>query len=199
MADYIACDISTTASRFFHKPFVVSSAVGLPFADSSFDAIWTINVLEHVPDPERALFEIRRVLRPSGYLFLYPAWYTRPWFAQGYTVRPYGDFKLKGRLIKLSIPVRNALLFRAACTFPVRILSLLRFLARRRPTVFRYKQLEPNYTHFWVPDSDAANSLDPFEAILWFISRGDRCISHPTAARQFFARVGPVVIQVNKS
>ena len=38
--------------------------------DSSFDVIYCSHVLEHVPDDRRAMAELRRVLRPSGWAVL---------------------------------------------------------------------------------------------------------------------------------
>lgn len=38
----------------------------LPFEDNSFDVVFSHAVLLHLADPERALVEIRRVLRPGG-------------------------------------------------------------------------------------------------------------------------------------
>lgn len=42
----------------------------LPFEDYSFDAVSTLCVFEHVPDIEKILHEIRRVLKPSGRLII---------------------------------------------------------------------------------------------------------------------------------
>jgi SAM-dependent methyltransferase len=42
----------------------------LPFADSSFDAVWASEVLEHVLDVGAFLSEVRRVLKPGGLLIL---------------------------------------------------------------------------------------------------------------------------------
>jgi ubiquinone/menaquinone biosynthesis C-methylase UbiE len=46
--------------------FSRASADALPFADASFDAFVCIGVLSYVPDTDRLLREVARVLKPSG-------------------------------------------------------------------------------------------------------------------------------------
>lgn len=48
----------------------LASAEALPFADRTFDKAASLNSLYFWPDPERALGEIARVLRPGGRLLL---------------------------------------------------------------------------------------------------------------------------------
>ncbi len=46
----------------------------LHFLDSSFDAVFALEVLEHVFYPNRVFSEVRRVLKPNGYaIFLVPS------------------------------------------------------------------------------------------------------------------------------
>lgn len=47
---------------------VLGVAECLPFKDGSFDAVISLNVLEHVKDPFRAASELMRVLKPGGEL-----------------------------------------------------------------------------------------------------------------------------------
>ena len=48
--------------------FKVADATALPYADDSFDAVLIANALHVMPEPEKALREIDRVLRPGGIL-----------------------------------------------------------------------------------------------------------------------------------
>ncbi len=42
----------------------------LPFADKTYDFVYASHVLEHIPDDEKALAEIRRILKPNGIAIL---------------------------------------------------------------------------------------------------------------------------------
>jgi len=50
--------------------FIVGSATRLPFQDNHFDYAICVEVLEHIPDTDQAISEMRRVLRPGGQLVI---------------------------------------------------------------------------------------------------------------------------------
>jgi len=65
------CDVSagSLAAAGAKSPtaaFALASLTALPYPDDSFDVLWVWGALHYVPDPARALEEIRRVLRPQG-------------------------------------------------------------------------------------------------------------------------------------
>jgi SAM-dependent methyltransferase len=47
-----------------------SEPVALPFEAGSFDTVLSCGVLEHVPEPDGSVAEIRRVLRPGGTFYV---------------------------------------------------------------------------------------------------------------------------------
>jgi|OpeIllAssembly_1097287.scaffolds.fasta_scaffold99272_2 SAM-dependent methyltransferase len=186
--DYTGVDIAESLSGYYHKKFIATPEAGLPFRDNTFDAIFTYATHEHVPDIEQALEEIIRVLKPGGVCLFAPAWHSRPWFAQGYQVRNYSDLTIKEKLIKFSIPFRDFFLFRWIIIIFRRIFRLIFFRFSPKHIPLRYKKLTANYEQFWQSDSDACNSLDPFDVILWFRSRGIQCIGFETLPRTLFVR-----------
>lgn len=198
--DYTGLDIAANASRYFHKRFVQGSATDLPFPDSSFDSIWTVWTIEHVPNPERAFSEMRRVARKGGILFLYPAWNVAGWIPEGLNVRPFSDLNWSQKLIKLTLPVRDTQEFHKLYRVPIRGLRWLYWELSGTPTVLRYTRLEPNYKDYWATDSDAVNSLDSFESLLWFTSRGDECLNCGSIASEITSYPpGALVVKVNKN
>lgn len=48
--------------------FVRASAVDLPFRDDSFDGAGAFDVIEHVAEVDKLLGELRRVVRPAGFV-----------------------------------------------------------------------------------------------------------------------------------
>ena len=53
----------------FHNVDVIADGQRIPVADGTFDAVFSLAVLEHVPDAARVVAEMIRVLRPGGYLY----------------------------------------------------------------------------------------------------------------------------------
>lgn len=194
--DYTALDISPSAKRFFHKRFVHGSATLMPLPSNEFDAAWSIWVLEHVPNPEAALVEMRRVVKNGGLLLLHPAWNCTPYKADGYSVRPYSDFGLDGKLVKFLLPTR-LFLWRLSRP-PVRTLRRTAWKVTGHPTQFRYRRLTPNYEQYWEADSDAVNSLDRDETAMWFQSRGDECLNCETSRYNELDTLGPLIIRIRK-
>lgn len=197
--DYTGLDIASSVAPHYHKPFVAATATAMPFADNTFDAAWSIWVLEHIPNPEAALMEMRRVLKPGGLLYLMPAWDVKPWAAQGYEARPYDDLTAGGKIVKASIPIRNTLPFWFAATVPARAIRSV--ATASGPTRLHYRRLTPNYAQYWQADSDAVNSLDFVETAMWFESRGDDCLNCPTGVRRLLQPSGlavPLILRIRK-
>lgn len=59
------------AANLPHVTFQEADGRSLPFAEASFDIVVFDSTLSHVPEPERALDEAYRVLRPSGWLAVF--------------------------------------------------------------------------------------------------------------------------------
>lgn len=193
---WFGLDLAPLAGAFVQRPFVAATAEALPLRSESFSGVWTITVLEHVADPERALQEIARVVKQGGVAYLAPAWHCRAWAAQGYSVRPWSDLSWMGKLVRVSIPLRDALWFRAAYIIPTRLWRELLFLiGGRGPTHFRYRALNANYETYWCADADASSSMDPHEMLLWFRSRGWQTPSHQTWLKRFLVRHGAIVVR----
>jgi len=81
----ISSDIYNVDIFAYDNVDVVCDIENLPFTDNSVDTILNIAVLEHMPNPQKVLDEIYRVLKPNGVI------YTAFPFMQGFHASPY-DF-----------------------------------------------------------------------------------------------------------
>lgn len=74
--DIIGADFSASALQLAKKysfgsksiKFIVTDAFNLPFGENTFDAVWSVGLLEHFETPRvaLALAEMRRVVKPEG-------------------------------------------------------------------------------------------------------------------------------------
>lgn len=193
-------DLAESVRKYYHKEFVQGSATDMPFPDDSFDMIWSIAALEHIPEPAKAFDEMIRVCRDGGHLLLSPAWHCRRWAAQGYQVRPYSDFNVWGKLYKFMIPLLDNIAVRAVAIMPVRAYGTILYAVTkpRGNMPFIYTKLKPQYEVHRTSDDDACNSMDPFMAILYFESRGHKCVSHQSFLKKITSTHGFIDIEINK-
>ncbi len=54
----------------YGKLDIISDITAIPRPDASFDAIMCIEVLEHLPEPSKAIAEFSRLLKPGGHLVI---------------------------------------------------------------------------------------------------------------------------------
>ena len=68
------CDVATHLTRLTglqqQVRFETADALAMPFADASFDGAYSMNVSMNIADKPRLYREIRRVLKPGGWLLL---------------------------------------------------------------------------------------------------------------------------------
>ena len=90
-------------------PFTRASVCsGLPFADESFDFVYSYNSFEHFSSPENAFSEIMRVCRPSGHVYLsFGPLYSSPWGLHAYRtlLMPYPQFLFSERFLEEKLEV----------------------------------------------------------------------------------------------
>ena len=70
-------DVAHPSSGESYFPVRIYDGRTLPFADGSFDVVFSSNVLEHIPDLQKTLSEIHRVMKVNGlaiHILPTPAW-----------------------------------------------------------------------------------------------------------------------------
>lgn len=76
--EYVGLDHPATGINLYGaKPQILADACALPIVSGAFDTVVLLEVLEHLPEPEKAIREAVRVVKSSGHLivsvpFMYP-------------------------------------------------------------------------------------------------------------------------------
>lgn len=96
---------------------VEGDALALPFADGEFDRIIAAEILEHIPEDEKAIAELFRVLAPGGVLAVtVPRWFAEKinWMlsdayheVEGGHVRIYKEDELAAKLTRAGFTVEG--------------------------------------------------------------------------------------------
>lgn len=99
-ATVVSLDVGTRllaqTARKCDSARVAASVCDLPFASGQFDIVISSEVIEHTPDPARAVGEMSRVLRPGGRLALTVPnrlWHPTVVVANRLGLRPYDGYE----------------------------------------------------------------------------------------------------------
>lgn len=183
---------SLLAKGFDAANRVCGDAAALPFADEVMECVSSFNTLEHVPDVDLAFAEMDRVLKPGGFLILKPAWHCARYTTELIPVLPYRALNLRQKLVKALLPVLKSRPYKLATRLPRRI---WRHVSAGANSALRWRELTPYHGEAWIADADAVADLDCHEGILYYVSRGYACQSHPTAIRRLLAGHDLVVLR----
>ena len=195
-SNYIGVEINPKLIKFakkIHKKkpnLICADATKIPITQK-VDFIYSFAALEHIERPDLVFNEIDRILKKNGVVLLAPAWNCRKYTVQKLQFRNYKDLNISLKISKFLIPLQNNLLYRAALRFPFRVIDELMNLFKKK-IKFRYSRLYPSY-NLWgkypsYTDDDAVVNMDAHSAIIHFISKGYKCVSHKNFIERFFCR-----------
>ncbi len=158
---------NTDELDYINCSYVQGDALKLPFKDNSFDAVFSIGVLQHTADPLRGLREMCRVLKPGGILGLHGVYVKsfKKLMHPKYFLRPITTkiptetlFKIVKSWVSFSLPISR---------FLRKKLKLRQGLVERITAVANYEGAVPG-----IDDSNIYewSLLDTFD---WFSPRYD--------------------------
>ena len=84
---------------------IVCDITSIPAKDSSFDAVMCTEVLEHVPDPVKALNELVRLVRPDGWLILTAPFCSLTHMAPYHFATGFSEYFYRNHLTRLGMEI----------------------------------------------------------------------------------------------
>ncbi|MFW6032475.1 MAG: methyltransferase domain-containing protein [Phycisphaeraceae bacterium] len=142
---YVGTDISRTRVREHLRrhggPDLLCDAHFLPFADGSFDVVYSAAVTEHLASPFLVAQEVARVLRPGG-VYLGNVSFLEPWHGGSFFhMSPMGVFELLSQAefeIDCIWPGEGYSGYRALCSMGNRVTRPLAFVGDGLFLVYRW-------------------------------------------------------------
>jgi SAM-dependent methyltransferase len=138
----------------------------VPYQDNFFNIIITLDVLEHIKDDIFTIKELKRVLKPKGFIIItVPAfmilWTTRD--KRLHHFRRYSKKELLTKLINAGFEVRKCTYMHFFYFFPLLILYKVKFLISRNKKV---SDIKTNYSRLPRPLNSLLIKILSFESFL---------------------------------
>lgn len=155
--------ITRAKIKFPDKNFIVANANNLPFPDSSFDAVASLNTLEHLDNLEAGLKELARITKPKGLIIIEaPNLLSFRHITNAFSVFKGMTFEGKKNTFQLL-----RMLFRNIYWLTKKRIS--------KKIKIIYRQPDFDYT---FPDNDATCFLNPIDIQNYLISLNCKIISY---------------------
>lgn len=168
-------DFSPEALTFCHSRGLFSVVCGdgtlPPFADSSFDVVTALDMIEHVEDDNQALRELGRILKPGGSLVIFTPAYQFLWGLQdevSHHFRRYRAHDLRAKIERAGLTI-SRLTYANTFLFPVVLAGRMALRLTGKPeNVTSENDLHPSWSNgilrqIFAAESPLLNYIDfPF-------------------------------------
>jgi SAM-dependent methyltransferase len=171
--------------------FAAADSLSLPFRDAAFDGVASFQTLEHVPDPQRALDEMLRVVKPGGWIFvagpnllgLIPSLHLLL-----YVIPRYRPLRLWFRRDEPHIAYPFGSTYPDIATILVKNVGRIVWKLVDRNVTFLTRT--PDYRVPMHADADSAYLLNPIDIVKYL--RGRACTIASSRGRGWFGVLGPL-------
>jgi SAM-dependent methyltransferase len=151
-----------------HSDVALGTVEQMPYPDGAFDLVTCLDVLEHTPDHERTLTELRRVTAPGGHLVITVPAYQSLWSAHDEANRHFRRYR-RGTLREAALAAEWEIVrdthFNSVLLPPAALVRLARKIGGGRG-----KRSELSFTPAWLDGLLAS----PFRLEAGLIRRGFR-------------------------
>lgn len=156
----IGMDFSSAFRRDMKQSFVQGNGFYLPFKDSSFDFVGMNAVIEHIPDVERFMNEVIRVLKQNGCLIIWSTNLLSP-------MKP-----AKALLAATGVNILHRNYGTGLQALGHIFLNIFMIIKKTFSKQYRLTYIKPQLEKFAGPDDDAVYLSNPIDLIRCLKRRG---------------------------